>query len=221
MRLNNIAILLLLMFGVSSFLYGQSYSYKTYYYELSAVINSNGERAEKKGDGQFYTFTEQSCYESDKNGNTEEIGVAKFINYANHIYVYRGKGYYGDADYLVTDNYETLNIKTVGGTIYVLNRKKAPDSFIASEHKKIMTEIELLVLGGPTYPLPQQTASTNDININSNVHRSCSGCGGSGFCSMCHGKGWYKNIYDGKIYDCSSCGGSGRCRVCHGKGHCN
>lgn len=198
------------------------YQYKTFYYEVVASIDTEENRSPKSGDGQYYTFTEQSCYESDKNGISEELGVAKFINYANNIYVYRGKGYYGEADYCVTDNYETMNIKTAGGTIYVLKRKKAPDSFIASEHKKNKTEIENILKGSIAHPISQPIISTNDNGETSTTaHRPCAGCGGSGFCSMCHGKGSYKNMYDGKIYDCTSCGGSGRCRVCHGKGHCN
>ncbi len=214
---------LLLMFGsvLSIIKAADIYQYKTYYYEMVASIDAEGIRSQKSGDGQFYTFTEQSCYESDVNGNSEEIGVAKFINYANNIYVYRGKGYYGDADYCVTDNYEILNIKTAGGTIYVLKKKKAPDSFITSNHKKNKAEIEKILSGGGIYLATPLNTSTNDNNMNSNVHRSCRGCGGSGLCTMCHGKGWYKNIYDGKIYDCTSCGGRGRCRVCQGKGHCN
>ena len=214
---------LLLVFGgmLSIIKATDIYQYKTYYYEMEASIDAEGKRSEKSGDGQFYTFTEQCCYESDKNGNSEEVGVAKFINYANNIYVYRGKGYYGEADYLVTDNYEMLNIKTAGGTIYVLKRKNAPNSFIASEHRRIKTELENILTGGAIYLINPPNTSTIDNNTNSNVHLPCAGCGGSGYCSMCHGKGWYKNIYNGNIYDCPSCGGSGRCRVCHGKGHCN
>lgn len=56
--------------------------------------------------------------------------------------------------------------------------------------------------------------------------RSCSGCHGTGKCTMCKGEGgyWLKDtgMYIGKDIKtwqkCTVCYGSGQCRVCHGKG---
>lgn len=74
-------------------------------------------------------------------------------------------------------------------------------------------------------PAPTYTGSTGsyDSGYSSGTTsngRRCSGCNGTGQCTMCKGKGWYKNTYDGNIYDCPSCH-NGRCGVCFGKGIIN
>lgn len=56
---------------------------------------------------------------------------------------------------------------------------------------------------------------------NNSKGRSCKGCNGTGRCSMCKGKGWYKNSHNGKIYDCPACHKTGECKVCYGKGYIN
>ena len=51
--------------------------------------------------------------------------------------------------------------------------------------------------------------------------RTCAGCGGTGHCTGCRGKGEYwvdSGMYSKSMVSCGSCGGSGRCRVCYGKG---
>lgn len=211
-------ILILVMCAVTQ---AEVYQYKTYYYELTATIE-NGVRTSQSGDGQFYTFTPQSCYESDKNGYSEGLGTASYKNYANSIYVYRGSGFYGEADYCVTDNYETLNIKTTGGKIYVLHCKTAPSDFIASKHKEIDEQLRAMITIGQ-YPLPLESPVTAGSSTPSHSsaptteYYTCPSCYGSGKCPVCHGKKIINNPYTGNDMICTSCTG-GVCSACGGTG---
>ena len=45
---------------------------------------------------------------------------------------------------------------------------------------------------------------------------NCKGCGGSGKCTGCAGRGWYK--YTVYVDNCAVCNGTGRCGVCYGRG---
>lgn len=63
------------------------------------------------------------------------------------------------------------------------------------------------------------SGTTNSGTSSTSQGSRCKGCNGTGHCTMCKGKGWYKNTYDSNAYDCPSCHASGRCGVCYGKGY--
>ena len=188
-----------------------------YYYELD-----NG-----KGDGHFITINSKSCYDSDRDGISIENGCRLYKGVRNNQKVFSGMSYFGDADYFFSMDYSTLTIVTKNGKKLSYIRKKTP-SDVASAHgqvpepkkREVVIPNVYQVMYPDVYP-PINTNYGGDANTSTQAHRPCAGCGGSGLCSMCNGKGWYKNMYGGDYYQCSSCGGSGRCRVCHGKGHCN
>lgn len=47
----------------------------------------------------------------------------------------------------------------------------------------------------------------------------CPICNGSGKCSMCAGRGEYRNrYYNDELMDCGSCRGTGKCQTCYGTG---
>lgn len=198
------------------------YQYKTYYYELKASINQEGIRTPESGDGQFYTFTQQSCYESDIDGNTEGLGSAKFIQHVNNIYVYRGSGFYGEADYCVTNDYEILNIQTKAGFIYILQRKTHPTGFMASKHKEIKKKVGAIV---NSYQVPYSPSTTiqSSGTTNSNTSPStieyydCPSCYGTGKCPICHGRGVRSSYYTENDLICTSCL-RGECSACNGTG---
>lgn len=57
-------------------------------------------------------------------------------------------------------------------------------------------------------------------NSNYNRHEAtCGGCGGTGKCSLCGGKGYKdgQTFYNGR-YQCSRCHGTGTCQTCGGVG---
>ena len=184
-----------------------------YYYELS-----NG-----KGDGHYIAVTSKSCYDSDSEGISLNNGLRLYKGEQNSKKLFSGMSVYGEASYYFSMDYSSLQIVTKKGEKYSYVRKNAPKGTI-SAHGNIPQQTP-----GSPYPVPTTYPTTTTTSTSGGYtstttttpHRPCSGCGGSGMCTMCNGKGWYKNTYSGDIYNCSSCGGSGRCRVCHGKGHCN
>jgi len=187
---------------------------------MTASIDANGVRTEKSGDGQFYTFTSKSCYESDKDGNTVQLGVANLVNTANNIFVYRGNGYYGDADYNVSADYAAINIITKAGDRYVLRRKSPPANFMASNHKELKDRMESMINTGyiPPIIIYDQGSYTGNSSTPATTteYYDCPTCYGTGRCQNCYGKGYYSNPYTGNYIPCSC--HHGRCPVCNGTG---
>lgn len=212
-------MLLLVSLGAKA----QVYQYRTYYYEFVAQVGNDGVRKEKSGDGQCYTFTQNSCYESDNEGNDQSLGVLRYVNFANNIYVYSGKAFYGEADYFFSSDYNHLNIKTKAGVTYILKRKVAPSGFIASNHKKIKEQIEIMttvpVVTVPITTMPE-TGSSSSSSQRSGLqteYYDCPSCYGTGNCPICHGSGHTSAIYTGGEMKCPSCRW-GRCSSCNGTG---
>lgn len=196
---------------------------KTYYYECTKLVNKDKTTVTRSGDGQFYTITSNACYESDSDGFDQGLGVLKYLYYnqEKQIHIYDGKCYYGNATFYFNADYSHLNILTESGCIYVFARTSAPKGVTTSNHKEFKQKVDAFLAGGamPTMQAPAIQSTTGSYQSQTRTHRPCPGCGGSGFCTMCKGKGWYKNIYDSKIYNCPSCNSGGRCKVCYGKGY--
>lgn len=197
---------------------------RTYYYELVKVVDENGKVEERSEDGQFYTITHNTCYESNNKGMDEGIGHLAYVgeNEEMKLHVYSGTSFYGkETTFYFQEDYSRINVKTAVGMTYVLARKSAPKEFVASNHKAVKQWIESIMNGGavPSMPATTYSTSTTDNSTQTTTPRRCPGCNGTGYCSMCKGKGWYR--FEGKDYDCPACHRSGRCGVCHGKGHCN
>ena len=195
---------------------------KTYYYELVKVVDEKGIEEDRSKDGQFYTITHNTCYESNNEGMDEGLGHLSYVGENKEMkqHVYRGTSFYGkETTFFISLDYSRINIKTSAGMTYVLSRKTAPKDYVASNHKEIKAWIESILNGGGTPPIPTTVYPTSTTDNTPSGHRRCPGCNGTGYCSLCKGKGWYK--YQGEIYDCPSCHHTGRCGVCHGKGHCN
>lgn len=195
--------------------------YKTYYYEVTAIYDTHGKRIPQSGDGQYYTFTSKACYESDKDGNSENLGSAIYKNYANGLYVFHGKGYYDDmSEYTVTDDYGHMNILVQSGIRYVLTKKTPPAGFTASRHMEYKKNLEAMLRSSmpsiPTNPQEPSTSSSTPRKPHVTTEEyDCQSCWGSGKCPICHGDG-IALIY-GKYVDCPSCV-NGHCSACGGSG---
>lgn len=66
---------------------------------------------------------------------------------------------------------------------------------------------------------------SSSSSSSSSSQRTCSGCRGTGRCTLCKGQGWYwedTGTYTGssnkKKVTCPSCRGDGKCGVCYGRG---
>lgn len=74
-------------------------------------------------------------------------------------------------------------------------------------------------VGSGTVSSGNSSSSSTSVINNTYTRVNCSGCGGSGRCSLCSGSGYLNNnsIGGGKIA-CSRCHSSGTCNTCHGRG---
>lgn len=197
----------------------ETFKYKTFYYEVKAYIK-DGKKTDKSNDGQFYTFTHNTCYESDLNGIDEGLGSLKYIGYNNeqNIHIYEGTCFYGKVTLFVKQDYSRINIQLEDKSIYVLNRENTPHGFEASNHKAFKQKIDNIISVGVTSPIiiPPVSESKSNTPRSTIEEYICQTCYGSGKCALCHGRGVASSIYTGGYMNCSC--SNGICPVCNGKG---
>ena len=198
---------------------------QTYYYERTAIVE-DGVRKSSSGDGHFITFSKGSdgkgtCYDSDKNGYSENNGTLRHEATARGVMSYYGNSYFGKAHYYFSTDYATLNIVSDnGGKTYVYAKKTAPAGVTKSSRSK---ENASSSSNGPVY-----VPSVNSSTMGSTKEQ----------CSNCFGRGhldeqieYYPVSLVVRVTDCyrwcSQCGRSDyphrhvtpRCEVCKGKGY--
>ncbi|MBO7265969.1 MAG: hypothetical protein J6U91_07075 [Alistipes sp.] len=207
---NTLILILLTLVGTLSL------SAQTYYYEREAVVTNNVKRS-ASGDGHFITFTSKACYDSDIEGYSEEFGTLMYEGVtSNNLHCYSGKSYFGTAYYYFSSDRSRLNIKKQNGEILVYVRKTPPRGVTRSSRPRPEPQPPVV---NPTPPDTGTLPINNKVTTKSedSEGRTCKGCNGTGLCTMCKGLGYYKNKYDGNIYECDACH-NGKCGVCNGKG---
>lgn len=197
---------------------------QTYYYERVAEV-INGTRTAASGDGHFITFTRTGCYDSDREGYTEQNGFVEYKTTANNIRCYYGSSYFGRAYYYFSMDYSRLNIKRESdGTVYVYARKNAPDHTTAAMRKKGAAS------GTPSAVpyMPPEPDLSGGSSTTTASRRTCPSCRGTGRGqSEIH----YQTNFTGKgnARYCAECGKVMAahthihhiCTVCAGKGYIN
>jgi hypothetical protein len=186
----------------------------------------SSDRSEKKGDGsgQFITFNQKACYDSDRDGYTVSNGTLKFGKQDGDRVYYSGSSYWGGATYVFTESYNRLNIRVEqSGKTYVYVRATPPSDArtCALIRKNESSSPSNPVVIIPTYPgTPVTTVTTGTPQ---RQPRTCSTCNGKGFSFI--------KIYppqygtDGTYSTCSQCGEWGKththdfCRTCIGRGY--
>lgn len=197
---------------------------QTYYYERTAVVE-NGVKKAASGDGHFITFTSKGCYDSDKNGYTENNGFIEYKRTENNIRNYYGDSYFGKAYYYFSTDYSRLNIKEEStGKTYVYIKKTIPSGNVVSSHKKSNYTPALI----PPTPIDtdniwdsnSNSSGSNNSSTNSNRYGyyTCPSCYGSGKCPACGGKQLTNNPYTGNTMVCYVCNNKGQCSACGGTG---
>ena len=172
-----------------------------------------------------YTRAKDCFYEIMINDPTN---VSAIINYAASL---NNMGYYDSAidAYITVLQIDPDNALAKESLQTSKSNKAAAQQNAAMQQQRANTWFDgittfLNILG---QSFGQYSAFSSDLNTSRSTvgnfdgyssGSTCKGCNGTGHCSMCKGKGWYKNSHDGKIYDCPSCHSSGRCGVCYGKG---
>ena len=196
---------------------------QTRYYTQLKIVSAD-DRSEQKGDGsgQFITFNEKGCYDSDKDGYTVDNGFLKLGKRDGDRAYYSGNSYWGEATYVFTENYNRLNVRVSSSDkIYVYVRSTTPAgaltcALIRSNDPPGNAPVVPVIL--PVVP------PVNGGTVISNNRVTCSKCGGSGVCTSCRGSG--------RGMTCGACNGRGKkenfgygvttwgtCTSCAGKGY--
>lgn len=181
----------------------------TYYYELT-----NG-----KGDGHFIEINGKTCYDSDKKGISLGNGLRRRQADENGQKVYYGDSQFGFAYYYFSEDYSKLRIVTEKDKKTYYYKSTTPPSNAVSAHTGKPREQNTTVMPGYSTPATNtyNPYSTNSSTTSSSsAGRTCPGCGGTGVCTMCKGRCYYKNMYTGYEERCPQCNGTGQCKVCHG-----
>lgn len=204
----------------------------THYYKQIKVVTKDKIEQTGNGSGQFITFNDKGCYDSDKSGYTVNNGFLNLGKSTTDRVYYSGYSYWGDALYIFTENYGRLNIvvEESGITyVYVLATPPANVTTCAliKETKSNSNPIYPAVVN-PTNPVPVAISGGNGSSSGS-THTSaiCKGCNGTGKCTMCGGTGYLTcSVCYGRGYTdsgrCAACDGRGKniCPACHGTGNC-
>lgn len=213
------------------------------YYKLTKK-KENGKISNDVFGGQFITFRDDVCFESNKNGVGVNHGtMQRNENYSNSQYlVYQQKSgsgcYWGkDATFKFTSDKSKLNVVLDNGDIYLYERTTAP----AGQETCSLIRKPSSNTGGNSGSFPggnisvypdQPNATMPSPPSNSNtgttqqkpryekheIKDPCHLCYGSGKCSTCNGKHWFYG-FDGKKITCPNCKPDGKCSACGGSGH--
>lgn len=198
---------------------------QTYYYEKIAVVENNVKR-QASGDGHFITFTQNACYDSDKDGYSEGLGKLHYEGMSqSNLHCYHGHSYFGEAYYFFASDRSRLNIQKSDGEILVYVRKNAPAGVTRSSRPKPNTVPPPIPVIIDPNPFEDKDDDHHDDDTQAEEesrygYYDCPTCYGTGKCQRCGGDGVWRNSLEGlKDYMCTSCpNSSGRCPVCDGTG---
>lgn len=231
-------LILIVTISMSNFLFAQS----TAYYKLDKIVKDGVPNTNVSG-GQFITFTDKCCYESDKDGFSVNHGRMDYRFTENGVKVYSGGSYWGSSStFLFLTDYSALNVKVNDKETYVYKKASPPanvttcslirqkSSDLGSEFVPINPVLPVSPQGGYT-PVQQQGGGDRPVRVERDkkekVRRTC---------AACNGKGTYEKNGDAVTFGsstrykirCHTCGyeywntqthSHPACPTCHGKGY--
>ena len=214
---------LFILFLTTLLVPGTSFGQEVHYYTLSAIVKDGKRTAPKKSSGLFVAFSKKICYDSDSEGFDLKKSSGKLSYSAENekVIQYKGKCYFGDAEYNFSKDKSHLNIKTSDGYTYIYQGAEPPASVKQSFYgdiadRRVTNNPSPLPASGGYYPGASYGGNSGGSysggsGNNASTHReTCPGCGGDG---KCRG---YNTGYIGMKY---FCGGTGKCYNCNGTGH--
>lgn len=232
---------------VLSCLWISSIDAQTCYYKLTKEIRKGTPNTNVSG-GQFITFEDDKCFESDKYGKSVGNGIMKYDKYySSQFKTYIGTCYYGtNAFFRFNSDKSLLNIETNAGKIYVYRKSTAPSGVVTCSLIRKPSNSSESSSYVPNHPA-QSTYNGGGYSGEANNGNGYVGGGNVGNnnenrkqkpirhqCSLCNGTGkivressiaTFGN--DTQVY-CSVCGRSYfrstghshvTCPTCHGKGY--
>jgi len=203
----------------------------TRYYKQIKIVTKDKKEQTGNSSGQFITFNDNGCYDSDKSGYTVNNGFLKFGKSTSERVYYSGSSYWGQAMYIFMENYGRLNIVIEdSGVTYVYVLATPPANVFTSALIKVNEKTSTATT---TYP-PPTTTTTEKTWHNCGCCNGTGNCrnhrcvGGKQQCGTCGGVGRHYNTYT-KLYEscanplcrggytnCGSCT-NGKCNCCNGK----
>lgn len=233
--MNKIIFVAILLFVIPTY----SFSQKTQYYKLVRIIENNVSITDTEG-GQFLTFIDDICYESDNKGLGVGHGILRLNkNYRNSSFkIYIGSSYWGNAvTFKFKSDLSVLNVVTDEGDVYVYKRQTAPSSETTCSliRKKRNEGSNVGGVYTPTYsgygglsqPIPNSNTSINNGTNSSPTIKSRE----PKQCGACDGRGWVPETKGVASFGQSDkwCNGCNRkvaanhyhatCPSCKGKGY--
>jgi hypothetical protein len=211
----------LLLFPASGLLADSSV---TRYYKQVKVVTKDRKEQAGDGSGQFITFNDKGCYDSDKSGYTVKNGFLKLGKATSERVYYSGGSYWGEAMYIFTENYNRMNIIVEkSGVTYVYARATPPAGVttcalirttetLPTPNPVIVNPVNPI---NPINPIDRRTPTAKQKYVTR--EESCPQCYNSGKCSTCHGSGVVISTYTQKYDNCVNCY-NGKCRSCNGTG---
>lgn len=191
--MNKIIFVAILLFVIPTY----SFSQKTQYYKLVRIIENNVSITDTEG-GQFLTFIDDICYESDNKGLGVGHGILRLNkNYSNSSFkIYIGSSYWGNAvTFKFKSDLSVLNVVTDEGDVYVYKRQTAPINVATCSlirKSKIKGNNDCSPLVQPIYgstngqSISNNNSNTNSVSTNIPVIKSRE----PKKCGACNGRGW-------------------------------
>ena len=215
---------------------------ETFYYKLTKKIQDGIAYTNTAG-GQFITFSNKECYDSDKYGISVGNGLLTYdeLHSATNTKTYVGRSYFGNVLYRFKADLSILNVIVNNSLMYVYKRQAAPSSvttcsLIRKKERDGANTDGYASFMCPINPVNNDCSNGSTIiNSNATQNSSSSRQQTKHTCNLCHGKkrivkDIYPALYGTKDYHvkCDECGGyflrsTGHthiiCPQCHGKGY--
>lgn len=133
---------------------------ETYFFKLSRTVDPDKRSNTNVSGGQFITFIDNICYESDKKGMGIGHGSLTLNkSYSSNTFsVYMGKSYWGDkASFKFNSDKSVLNVILDNGTVYVYKRSTPPANVTTCSLIKGKTSSGGSVVPPANNPVPTYT----------------------------------------------------------------
>ncbi|MBR1594683.1 MAG: hypothetical protein IJ692_06460 [Alloprevotella sp.] len=223
------ALIITIVFCVPVFCTLSKLQAQTYYYKLDKIVRNGVPKTNTSG-GQFITFNNRCCYESDKAGYSVGNGRLDYKYVENGLRVYYGDCYLGsNSTCLATLDLNTVNMKS-GNVVYVYKRATPPSgittcSLIKSASPPNPITISPIVGVGETTTTPNHPTPNNSTPKQTPTRHTCTLCHGSGTIiretpTATYGKDTQRYCNNcGRSYWASSGHSHVTCSNCYGKGY--
>lgn len=165
---------------------------QTEYYKLSRKVVDGLSITDVSG-GQFISFADGKCYESDSEGFSVGHGVLKFRRMENGNSVYTGGSFWGQSVFKFNSDKSALNVITTDGNVYIYKRTAVPLGVTTCS--LIRTKESNVVIPSGIYIPPIQDVGNSNSIYNGNNGISTSGSSSRQKtkirknCAYCNGKG--------------------------------